>query len=125
MTSTREFFVMPPEDAYELLEAIAIISGTADKLKKIKVVEAKKQKIRRSPVNFTECGIPVGAELVFTEDHAVVAKVVEDRKVEYNGEITSLSAISSRIKGYSTDGAAFFTYNGEKVVDIAARTQWN
>lgn len=124
VTSNREFFVMTPQEAYELLEAIATISGTKDKLKKVKVVEAKKQKVRRPPVNFAKCGIPVGAELVFIEDPTVVAKVVGDRKVEYNGEITSLSAISDRIKGYSTPGPSFFTYNGRKVSDIAEETQW-
>ena len=124
VTSNREFFVMTPQEAFDLLEAIATISGTKDKLKKVKVVEAKKQKVRRPPVNFSKCGIPVGAELVFIEDPSVVAKVVGDRKVEYNGEITSLSAISDGIKGYSTPGPSFFTYNGKKVSDIAAETQW-
>ena len=124
VTSNREFFVMTPQEAFELLEAIATISGTKDKLKKVKVVEAKKQKVRRPPVNFVKCGIPMGAELVFTEDPTVVAKVVGERKVEYNGEITSLSAISDRIKGYSTPGPSFFTYNGRKVSDIAEETQW-
>ena len=36
VTSNREFFVMSPKEAYELLEAIATISGTKDKLKKVK-----------------------------------------------------------------------------------------
>ena len=124
VTSNREFFVLTPQEAYELLEAIAIISGTKDKLKKVKIAEAKKQKVRRPPVNFTKCGIPLGAELVFVEDPTVVVKVVGERKVEYNGEITSLSAISDSIKGYSTPGPSFFTYNGKKVSDIAEQTQW-
>ena len=124
VSSNREFFVMSPEEAYALLEAIATISGTHEKLKKVKVVEARKQKVRKPPVNFVKCGIPMGAELVFIEDPSVVAKVVSERKVEYNGEITSLSAISDQIKGYSTPGPSFFTYNGKKVSDIAAETQW-
>lgn len=124
VTSNREFFVMSPQEAYELLESIAVISGTKEKLKRVKLIETKKQKVRKPPVNFAKCGIPVGAKLVFTEDPSVVATVVSDRKVEYNNEITSLSAISDRIKGYSTPGPAFFTYNGKKVCDIAAETQW-
>lgn len=104
VTSNREFFVMTPQEAFDLLDAIATISGTKDRLKKVKVPESKKQKVRRPPVNFMKCGIPVGAELVFIEDPSVVAKVVGERKVEYNGEITSLSAISDSIKGYSTPG---------------------
>lgn len=124
VSSNREFFIMTPDEAYELLEAIATISGTKDKLKKVKIAPAKKQVVRRPPVNFAKCDIPIGAELVFIDDPLVVAKVVSERKVEYNGEITSLSAISDRIKGYSTPGPSYFTYNGEKVSDIAARTQW-
>lgn len=124
VTSTREFFVMSPEDAYELLEAIATISGTSAKLKKVKVAATKKQNVRRPPVNFTKCGIPIGAELVFIEDPTVVVKVVNERKVEYNGEITSLSAISESIKGYSTHVLSLFTYNGKNVNDIAKETQW-
>lgn len=124
VSSNREFFVMTPQEAYELLEAIATISGTKDKLKKVKVVESKKQKVRKPPVNFAKCGIPIGAELVFIDDPSVVAIVVSERKVQYNNEITSLSAISDSIKGYSTPGPSFFTYNGEKVSDIALRTQW-
>lgn len=124
VTSNREFFVMSPQDAYELLEAIATISGTKDKLRRVKVPESKKQIVRRPPVNFKECGIPVGAELIYIEDPTVVAKVVGERKVEYNNEITSLSAISHRLKGYSSPGPAFFTYNGKKVSDIAEETQW-
>ena len=31
VSSNREFFVMSPQEAYDLLEAIAVISGTGDK----------------------------------------------------------------------------------------------
>lgn len=115
---------MSPEDAYSLLEAIATISGSNARLKKIKVSPVKKQKIRRPPVDFTKCNIPIGAELVFIEDPNIVATVVSDRKVEYNGEITSLSAITGAIKGHSTQGPSYFTYNGKKVSEIAEETQW-
>ena len=124
VTSNREFFVMSPKEAYELLEAIATISGTKDKLKKTKVEEKKKQIVRRPAISFAECGIPMGAELVCTEDPSIVVKVVNNRKVEYNGEITSLSAITDQMKGYPTQGPSFFTYNGRKITDIAAETQW-
>ena len=110
ISKNREFFILSPEDAYELLESIATISGTKDKLKKVKTVPAKKQKTKRPPVNFFKCNIPVGAELV--------------RKVQYKDEITSLSAISDRIKGYSTSGPSLFTYKGKTISQIAEETQW-
>lgn len=124
ISKNREFFILSPEDAFELLESIATISGTKDKLKKVKVLRENKQKTKRPPVNFAKCNIPVGAELIFIEDSSVIARVVDDRKVQYNDEITSLSAISDRIKGYSTSGPTFFTYNGKTISQIAEETQW-
>ena len=124
VTANKEFYLMTPQEAYELLDAIATISGTKDKLKKVKVDVAKKQNVKRPPVNFSKCGIPMGAELVFIEDPNVIATVVSERKVQYNGEITSLSAIAGGIKGGSVAGPSFFTYNGKKVSDIASETQW-
>ena len=124
VSKEREFYIMRPEDAYELLESIAVISGTSKKLKLAKLKKEKKKKTKRPPVNFTKCGIPIGAKLVYIEDPNVVATVVSDGKVEYNNEITSLSAISDSIKGYSTPGPSFFTYNGKRVSEIAVETQW-
>lgn len=124
VSSNREFFLMSPQEAYDLLEAIATISGTAARLKKVKVATSKKQTIHKPPVNFAKCGIPIGAELVYIEDPSVVVKVVSERKVEYKNEITSLSAISNSFKGYSTPGPQYFTYNGKKISDIAEETQW-
>ena len=62
--------------------------------------------------------------LVYTEDPALTVKGVSDRKVEYNNEITSLSAIVSNIKGHSSQGPLYFTYNGKLLTDIAEETQW-
>lgn len=126
VSKNREFFVMAPEDAYELLEAIAMISGSQDKLKKIKLATttATAQKAKKPAVNFSKCNIPIGAELVYLDDPGVKVTVVSERKVQYNNEITSLSAVASSMKGYSAAGPSFFTYNGKLVADIAHETQW-
>ena len=125
VSKSREFFLMSPDEAYNLLEAIAIISGSKDKLKKVNENEANKDKIKKPPVNFAKCGIPIGAKLVFTEDNSVVATVYSERKVLYNDEITSLSAIAGMIKGVSAiQGPMYFTYNGKLVAEIAKETQW-
>lgn len=125
VAKNREFFMITPEDAYELLEAIAMISGSQDKLKKIKVTDTSSvQKTKRPPMNFSKCGIPVGAELIFVDDENVKVIVHDDRKVLYKDDLTSLSAIAKSIKGYPCAGPSFFKYNGELVCDIAERTQW-
>lgn len=128
VSKNREFFVMSADDAYELLEAIATISGTKDKLKKIKansIGGQPAQQVKKPPIDFLKCGIPIGAELVFTEDPSVTVTVVSARKVKYKEEITSLSAVAGALKNYKAiQGSAFFTYNGELLTEIAEKTQW-
>ena len=125
VTSNREFFVMKAEDAFELLESIALISGTKDKLKKVAVSNnATAQVVKKPAVNFRECNIPIGSELVYVDDSTIRVIVVDDHKVEYNDQITSLSAIAKEKKGYSVAGSSLFTYNGEIITKIAERTQW-
>lgn len=126
VSSNREFFVMKPEEAYELLEAIATISGTKNKLKRIQIPVAQKQIVRKPAVNFLKCNIPIGAELVFVEDSNIVATVVSERKVQFGSEITSLSALAQKLKGFdhAVQGTLWFTYNGKKINDIAEETQW-
>ena len=141
LAKNREFFAMSAEKAYRLLEAIAIISGSADKLKRVvpmhgedAVSSTKKQshcqgssgRRQRPAINFQKCGIPVGAELVFIDDDSVRVIVVdtEKNKIEYNGEITSLSPLAEKLRNVSAiQGASVFTYNGKKITDIAEETQ--
>lgn len=127
VSKNREFFVMSAEDAYELLESIAAISGSQDKLKKLQssTVSTGSKKTKKPPVNFAKCNIPIGAELVYVDDPNVRVIVATERKVQYNNELTSLSAIVQSIKGIqAAAGPSYFTYNGEIVSEIAERTQW-
>lgn len=128
VSKNREFFVMKPKEAYELLEAIAIISGSQDKLTLLAADDKQtthQQNKKRPSINFEECGIPVGAKLIYTEDPTVVVTVEGPRKVIYNDEITSLSAVVGRIKGAKAiAGPLYFTYNGRPITDIANETQW-
>ena len=126
VSKNREFFVMTPEDAYELLESIAIISGTQDKLTKRKDdTKGAQQAIRKPPIDFYKCGLKDGDELVCTEDSSIRATVQGEHKVLYNDELTSLTAIMKTIKSYKNiAGPSFFTYKGELITDIARRTQW-
>lgn len=142
LAKNREFFAMSAEQVYQLLEAIAIISGSADKLKRVvpmqgegTVSSTRKQPHcqgssgrKRPAINFKKCGIPVGVELVFIDDDSVRVAVVdaEKNKVKYNGETTSLSPLAEKLRNVSAiQGASVFTYNGKKITDIAEETQWS
>ena len=135
----REFYAMSPEDAYALLEAIAEIHGYTDRLKlwdmndvQLKAEETaqeiEKESQKRSP-NFTfdECSIPDGAVLVNMDNPDIKCKVVDRRRVEYCGEIMSVTALARLISGksYITHGPRYlyehFTYLEAMLDDIQGR----
>ena len=70
-----------------------------------KAVEAR-QKIR-SAFNFSMVDIPLGSELHFIDEPEIIAKVVSNTKIEFNGETTSLSASAGKLlqslKGWWAD----------------------
>ena len=126
----KEFYAMSPEDAYSLLECIAKISGTLDRLKRMEpegheildeqIANEVKENARKGPFRFTECNIPVGAEIYFIEDESIKATVVDERHICYQGETTSASALAQKLKGfnYAVQGTLWFSYNGRKLADI-------
>ena len=126
----KEFYAMAPEDAYHLLECIAKISGTQERLKRMtpegheivdeQIAEEVKETARRGPFKFSDCNIPFGSEIVFVEDDSVRPIVIDDRHIEYQGETTSLSALARKLKGFEHDvqGTLWFKYKGKKLADI-------
>ena len=131
----KEFYAMSKEDAYNILECIAKISGTTNRLKKMKpegheiedevTAEEIKEIARRGPFRFGECGIPEGAEITFVEDPNIKARVLDDRHIEYQGETTSVSALAQRLKGFKhqVQGTLWFKYKGEVLADLRNRLE--
>lgn len=126
----KEFFAMSPEDGFALLESIAKISGTSDRLKRMEpegheildeqIAEEVRETARRGPFRFSQVGIPFGSEIVFIDDPAVKPIVVDDRHIEYLGETTSVSALAQKLKGFDhpVQGTLWFTYQGKRLVDL-------
>lgn len=126
----KEFFAMSPEDGYALLESIAKISGTSDRLKRMepeghevideKIAQEVRESARRGPFRFSQVGIPFGSEIVFIDDPTVKPTVIDDRHIEYNGETTSVSALAQKLKGFDhpVQGTLWFTYKGKKLSDL-------
>lgn len=134
----REFYAMPPEDAYAILEAIAEIHGCADKLKLAKPSEdelvaeetareiVEESKERAAPFRFSMCNIPMGSEIEFycrgNDNTGKTCTVVDDRHVSYEGRVLSLSALASELTGKTpVQGPSYFKYNGEWLNDIRER----
>ena len=134
----REFYAMPPEDAYAILEAIAEIHGCADKLKLAKPSEdelvaeetareiVEESKERAAPFRFSMCNIPMGSEIEFycrgNENTGKICKVVDDRHVSCDGRVLSLSTLAAELTGKSpVQGPRYFKYNSEWLNDIRER----
>lgn len=137
----REFYAMPPEDAYAILEAIAEINGFKHRLKKWKATaeeqrdEKAAQEIseahheRLSAFAFSKCKIPVGAEIEFSCQgnpySGTKCTVSDDKHVLYEGEIWSLSGLAKKLTGTksSVAGPLYFKFQGESLRDIRRRIE--
>ena len=132
----REFYAMSAEDAYSILEAIAEINNFKDRLKKWRATEEEKkeeelaQEIseahqeRMAPFAFSMCNIGVGDQIVFScrgsEFDGAICIVVDDKHVEYQGEIWALSPLAQKLSGRrtATQGPRYFKYKGQWLNDI-------
>lgn len=131
----KEFYAMSAEDAFLLLECIAKISGTQDRLKRMKpeghevedekIVEEINNEVRRGPFRFSQCNIPIGSELSFIENENIKAVVVDDRHISYNGQTTSLSALARELKNFDhpVQGTLWFSYNGKRLNDLRSELE--
>ena len=114
----REFFQITPERVVSALKLAEIEDITPKK----DFIETKEDQIalhqaraRRSLFKFSMVEIPIGAELIFSRDENKKAKVIDDRSIEYNNEITSLSTSAQKILGYDygVAGTDYWMYQGE------------
>ena len=142
-TRIREFFQMSEEDAYSILEAVARISGTEERLHRVEITgnqiidEADEAEInevetnearcemnengkKRSRFRFSMIGLTAGDEIVFKNDESKRAIVVDDTHIEYEGVTTSMSKLAKKLLGWNSpaQGTAYFTYNGELLDDM-------
>lgn len=138
--SKREFYVMNAEDAYLLFDCIAKISGTNNRLKRMKpngkeILEEEEAKAidenaHRGPLKLIEdCKIPKGDYVEFAQDSDIKAKVKDDRTLEYDGMTMSITALADKI--YADMGkvrpnsaaTTMFSYRGEKLTDLRIRME--
>ena len=65
---------------------------------------------------FSDLDLPVGAELVLTEDKTKKCKVANDTQVEYEGELFSLTALAEKLLQSKVGRTLIrFTYNGTSI----------
>ncbi|MCL4448870.1 MAG: hypothetical protein M1483_02325 [Actinobacteria bacterium] len=90
----------------------------------------KRSSKKRAPLfSFFERGIKIGDEISFRDDDFIIARVVTEREVEYNGQIWKLSPLTRQIytdrnQGNSSgsyQGSAYWKFNGKILKGMPAR----
>jgi hypothetical protein len=127
---SREFFDIDESQAIAVLKLISneevtpIISNELDKVDEISKKAGKKySRSKRPPLNFVQMGIKIG-ETLSTADGLISCKIVEEKKVEYENEIMSLTRLTRKLKDIDYDfqpGPHWF-YNGKSLKDIYDET---
>ena len=117
----REFFEIDPEKvvlAISIGDFTEVTPGLAQ-VDDIEQVALEKVKARRPNLTLDAIGIKVGHVLIFSRDDSITAMVVENGKVNFEGEVLSLSAAALRILhrlGYKTpsaSGSEHWIFDGE------------
>lgn len=137
----REFYAMPPEQAYSILETIAILGGRKDRLKLWDLSNEERKEIeiaqeieeehieRLSPFAFSKCNILPGSKIMFVcrgnKNTGAECVVVDDKTVEFNGKKYSLSGLATELleSKHSVAGPRYFKYNGEWLNIIRAKLE--
>lgn len=126
--SSREFFEISPERAVSALKLAEIENVTPgrDYVESSEDQQALNQaRKRRAVFNFEMVHVPVGAELSFVRDESVKARVADNKTIELDGEITSLSASAQKLLGYPNQvaGTLYWTYEGETLDERRRRLE--
>lgn len=126
---SREFFQIEPEQAIALLELMVTedvtpqLQAEADSVDVGAEDAAKRLKARRPVQNYIEMGIPVGSLLEFS-DGETTCKVISGRRVVFEGEDYSLTALTKQL--LDTDRplqpSPHWKFNGRRLSDIYDET---
>jgi PAS domain-containing protein len=125
----REFFQISPERVVAALKLAQIENITpkndvVDTKEDQKALNEARAEIR-ARFKFKTVNIPIGAELYFSRDENIRAKVLENNKIELDGEILSLSRAAEKILGYNyfVQGPAYWMYEGETLDERRKRIE--
>ena len=128
----REFFRINPERVQIILEALSLkdVTPATDVVEDEEDVETlRRANQRRSVFNFSMVDVPMGAILQFIKDESVTCTVVDDRQVEFEGSITSLSDAARTMlhrhggKLTAAHGPRYWIYQNETLTERRFRME--
>lgn len=128
----REFFRLNPERAVAILELVAIkdaMPATEIAEDQVELEALHREQSRRDVFRFSMVDIPIGATLTFSKDETITARVVDDKKVEFEGLVMSTSGaavkVLQRLGGKLTQaqGPLYWMFEGETLVERRIRLE--
>lgn len=132
INDNREFFQIKPEQATAILELFDRKDITTEVNAEIendltpedKVAGEKIKSSRRPPMNYREMGLHTGIRLTFVKDSSVQVVISGDKKVSYNGEELSLTAVTKKLLGitHALQPTSYWEYEGKNLRDIYDET---
>ena len=132
INSRREFFRLNPDRAVAILELVAIKDATlaAEVAEDQAELDAlHREQTRREQFRFSMVDIAPGSLLTFSKDDEITATVVDDKRINFQGEITSTSAAATRLLhqiGWTLRAAQaplYRVYEGETLAERRIRLE--
>lgn len=126
--SNREWFEIAPERVASALRIAQIEDVTPNKDYVENDDDQKalnRARERRSTFNFEMVGIPIGAILTFVNKPEVTSRVLDNRRVEFNGENLSITKAAQIVLGHNRpiQGPLYWEYEGETLVERRMRME--
>lgn len=132
VNANREFFRIQVEQAKAILKLFHHEDATGEVTDEIEndltpddKAATQNAKVRRPSLNFYEMGIKKGDVLLWREDPSISVVIDSERRVIYQDEEASISALSAKLKGYNTKHIApgkYWTYRDRLLDDIYDET---
>lgn len=72
---------------------------------------------------FAELGIPVGAKLTYRTTARACTVVDAKNRVEFEGQVYTLSGLAKRLVGSQASGYATFRFDGKRLADMARESR--
>lgn len=126
--SNREFFRIDPSRVKAVIEMVATKEMTPLSDPEF-TPEMKEYMARRPAFRFSFVNVPVGAELRFVRDESIVSKVVDDRSIELQGVVKSLSGAAAELlskfgrRSTQVQGPIYWLYEDETLEERRQRIE--
>jgi hypothetical protein len=126
--SNREWFEISPERITSALR-IAQIEDVTPNRDFVETEDDQKAldraRERRSVFNFKMVNIPTGSTLTFVNQPEVTCAVLDNRRVEMNGEDLSITKAAQMVLGHdrAIQGPLYWEYEGETLVERRLRME--